>query len=239
MSQLVFFSLALLFWSVATASRHVDMCWSAWRSSSDTVPFWGPVPRATVMAAAILVAGWSLHGSGIMLAALAAVGVLLLFRLRGEALRKGRLADLEIGALILWAGLSGVIIHVGKPHVGTPFLHPDVSRSHGIAICLAASGLIIAVWQSGNIVRGILQKVQVAPRAEVEAASPTSSGLGEGSGGRSEASIALRQGWLIGYLERLLIVVLVVEGSYEGLGFLIAAKGLIRAREFEDKTLAE
>jgi hypothetical protein len=44
---------------------------------------------------------------------------------------------------------------------------------------------------------------------------------------------------LIGHLERAILILLVIEGSYEGLGFLIAAKGLIRARELETREVAE
>ena len=47
------------------------------------------------------------------------------------------------------------------------------------------------------------------------------------------------RGRAIGNLERLLMVLVVGLGSYEALGFLVAAKGLIRAREFEDRDFAE
>jgi hypothetical protein len=35
------------------------------------------------------------------------------------------------------------------------------------------------------------------------------------------------------------MIMVISLGSYEALGFLVAAKGLIRAREFEDRNFAE
>lgn len=47
------------------------------------------------------------------------------------------------------------------------------------------------------------------------------------------------RGRLIGNLERILLFLFVLTGSYEALGFIIAAKGLIRAKEFNDRNFAE
>ncbi len=49
----------------------------------------------------------------------------------------------------------------------------------------------------------------------------------------------LEHGWLIGYLERILAIILVAYGSVEGIGFLVAAKGLVRAQEWKNRALAE
>jgi hypothetical protein len=43
----------------------------------------------------------------------------------------------------------------------------------------------------------------------------------------------------IGYLERLLFAAMIIGGQYEALGFLIAAKGLVRSKELERHTFAE
>ena len=47
------------------------------------------------------------------------------------------------------------------------------------------------------------------------------------------------RGRLIGNLERLLLIVIVVAGSYPSLGFLAAAKGLIRSKDLENRDWAE
>lgn len=46
-------------------------------------------------------------------------------------------------------------------------------------------------------------------------------------------------GRLIGNLERLLLTVIVVAGSYQSLAFLAAAKGLIRSKDLENRDWAE
>jgi len=79
-------------------------------------------------------------------------------------------------------------------------------RAAGL-LYLLASGLALALWHSGNVVHGVLQRSRLLPSA-----------VGGGLQGA-------RAGRIIGYLERILIVVLVLKGSYEGMGFLIAAKG--------------
>ncbi len=43
----------------------------------------------------------------------------------------------------------------------------------------------------------------------------------------------LNRGRLIGNLERIVLTIVVAAGSYSALGFLIAAKGLVRFEEFE------
>ncbi|HXO35498.1 MAG TPA: hypothetical protein VN901_24430 [Candidatus Acidoferrales bacterium] len=49
----------------------------------------------------------------------------------------------------------------------------------------------------------------------------------------------LNRGRLIGNLERILLTIVVAAGSYAALGFLVAAKGLIRSEEFEKRDFAE
>jgi hypothetical protein len=47
------------------------------------------------------------------------------------------------------------------------------------------------------------------------------------------------RGRTIGNIERLVMLAVVVLGNYEALGFILAAKGLIRASEFDDRDFAE
>ena len=53
-----------------------------------------------------------------------------------------------------------------------------------------------------------------------------------GSTGQTSTS-ELKRGRLIGALERAVLFVVLIAGSYEALGFIVAAKGLIRSRDFE------
>ncbi len=58
--------------------------------------------------------------------------------------------------------------------------------------------------------------------------------------GTPSAVELLKRGRLIGVLERAVLFVVLVAGSYEALGFIVAAKSLIRSRDFEgDRDLTE
>ena len=49
----------------------------------------------------------------------------------------------------------------------------------------------------------------------------------------------VKRGRIIGNLERLLLTLVVAAGSYAALAFLIAAKGLIRSKELQERDFAE
>jgi len=51
--------------------------------------------------------------------------------------------------------------------------------------------------------------------------------------------VKINRGRLIGNLERLVLTLVVVAGSYAALGFLVAAKGLIRSEELQEREFAE
>jgi hypothetical protein len=51
--------------------------------------------------------------------------------------------------------------------------------------------------------------------------------------------VEMNRGRLIGNLERLLLTLVVAAGSYAALGFLVAAKGLIRSEELQERDFAE
>ena len=90
-----------------------------------------------------------------------------------------------------------------------------------------------------QIVRGILDAARAAPlvhRGAVEARE------GAAADAPAAAPVDVKEynrGRTIGNIERLLMLILVVLGSYEGLALLVAAKGLIRAKELEERDFAE
>jgi hypothetical protein len=90
----------------------------------------------------------------------------------------------------------------------------------------------VFVFRGGTyIVRSVLDKANAVPRLSVASETDPSQ--------RAPNVPELNRGRAIGNLERLLMVMVIGLGSYEALGFLVAAKGLIRAREFEDRDFAE
>ena len=52
-------------------------------------------------------------------------------------------------------------------------------------------------------------------------------------------SSEINRGRLIGNLERILLTIMVAGGSYAALAFLVAAKGLIRSKDLEERDWAE
>lgn len=94
-------------------------------------------------------------------------------------------------------------------------------------ICLGGSVVLFAGPGATHVVRGVLDKVGTLPKSRR---------TGEGS----EVDVAeYNRGRVIGNLERVLLVAMVALGSYEVMGLIIAAKGLIRIKEFEDRNFAE
>ena len=51
--------------------------------------------------------------------------------------------------------------------------------------------------------------------------------------------VRLGMGRKLGNLERILMLIFVMAGRYDAVGFVLAAKGLIRSKEFEDRDFTE
>lgn len=99
-----------------------------------------------------------------------------------------------------------------------------------------AAVLVFSAAGGTHVVRGLLNKAGTLPIIHDK-----NTGLDPGTtGDPSNFDVPeYNRGRIIGNFERFLMIVMVVSGSYEGLGLLVAAKGLIRAREFEDRDFAE
>ena len=91
------------------------------------------------------------------------------------------------------------------------------------ALCILGGTLFFVVRGGTYVVRGFLKIADVLPRVAL------------GQVDTKEVS----RGRLIGNIERLILTIVVAAGSYAALGFLVAAKGLIRANEFENKSNRE
>lgn len=107
----------------------------------------------------------------------------------------------------------------------------DFPDHRSAAVFLIAAMILFSGRGGTYIVRGILDKVGTLPPLD-------------GSTGRRDAEFQIdvkeyNRGRLIGNIERVLLVVMTAVHSYEALGFLIAAKGLIRSRELENRSWAE
>jgi hypothetical protein len=101
-----------------------------------------------------------------------------------------------------------------------------VAPAHWAAAFLVLAGAIFLVRGGAEVVRGILEKAESIPL--IVALVPDQPIVQEFNRGR-----------LIGYLERLLIMAIIMAGQFGALGVLVAAKGLIRSRELERLEFAE
>lgn len=189
---------------------------------------WGVVLRALAGAlVASTVAGF--RGSGLVLGGLflAGASVLPLARLRwmragtarwGRDLRAE--GELAVNAFVL----AGAAFLVGAGHtelraeiVTLPFSPASVAGA-----LLVAAGALFLLRGGTHVVRGVLEKTDTLPKDSI-----------------SPAGDDLRHGVTIGNIERLLIYLFALAGSHAAIGLVLAAKGVVRAVEWEDRTLVE
>lgn len=130
-------------------------------------------------------------------------------------------AELEIAANAAFAAVSFALLKGHASLERAIFSIPAAENRIAAACTVVALGLF-TVHGGTNIVRGILKKSGAVPVVIDEVTESTALDVKEFNRGR-----------LIGTLERVLLLAVVIAGSFEALGFIIAAKGLIRSREFE------
>jgi hypothetical protein len=92
-----------------------------------------------------------------------------------------------------------------------------LTAEHLSALCITLAIFLMVVRGGTYMVKGLLKLADVLPQKN--------SAVDE-----KEVS----RGRLIGNVERLILTFVTAAGSYAALGFLIAAKGFVRAKEFED-----
>jgi hypothetical protein len=171
-------------------------------------------------------------------------------------------AEFETGMLVLYLLVSLALIrhfHFTLSHsVPTTLTAEQLS-----AISTLGATMLFVVRGGTYIVRGCLRKAGTLPmkahpagRGEIEidisiggsGAPRLASPLPEGGGSPESPSTEganqidvqeINRGRLIGNFERLLLTLMVATGSYAALAFLVAAKGLIRSHELEDRDFAE
>lgn len=129
--------------------------------------------------------------------------------------------ELEVAANVLVPIGTFFLIRHQHAYVRRVFFTLPASDKH-IAVALIVAALLMFVIHGGTyIVRGLLKKSGAVPKTTPADEKPKVD-VEEYNRGR-----------LIGALERALLFVVVIAGSYEAIGFIIAAKGLIRSKELE------
>jgi hypothetical protein len=192
-----------------------------------------------VMTLATGIAAWFLPAPGTSLTARLLLTALMMTFVGGTILARPSLlrskagrrwsAEWEIGTAALVTLGSATII--GFAVIGSPASGAFARSGKMAAILSVGAAFILNVRAGTLIVRGILRKTDAVPHVVDTTA---------GANGQTRINTAeFNRGRSIGNIERLLMVIVVSVGSYEALAFLVAAKGLIRAKEFEDRDFAE
>lgn len=218
---LMLWALLLLAWVVAV--HYVGRTTSIWgRTKHEAASNWlrASAPRLVMIA----VAPFVLYGTRIALSTiLALVGVTLAVGLtaareRGKESWRSRGAEFELGATGAYIILSALA--VGDANVTPPWSLIVVSLPDARVAALTFTVAITLFLINGGtqIVRAVLNKADATQSDEVE----------------------YNRGRLIGSIERVLLLAMVATGNWAAMGFVIAAKSLVRSREFENnRTFAE
>lgn len=110
------------------------------------------------------------------------------------------------------------------------------------AVGLSFVTMLFGVLGGGSLVANMLGFAGTLPETERDADETSPSQI-LSPAGRALVSVVdrreLKHGLIIGYLERLIVIAAITGYHFDALGFLIAAKGLIRSKELEHRTRAE
>jgi len=98
-----------------------------------------------------------------------------------------------------------------------------------VRVGLHVLGLMLVLNESNIVLRYLLQVLQLEPRGQADD-KPTGGGVDERE---------YNTGRVIGILERIFVYVFVLAEQYTAIGFILAAKGVARFHELENRTFAE
>jgi len=163
-----------------------------------------------------------------LLAALPILATLLPFArayLAEHDLRWG--AEVEIGTNALVVLLSAWVLG-DAPGIGRALITIPLASSRLAAIWFALARMGLLTRGGTHVVRGILAKSDAGPLERGTRHPTLAVDVAEYNRGR-----------IIGAVERLIMAAMVAGGAFSALTFLIAAKGLVRSKKFEDPDFAE
>lgn len=235
-SELVLWAELISVWTLGTYWLAPDTqrtngasAYGGWRTA-------GTALLVAVVAALLPVPGanaWSRLALAALLGPLTLVGVVGRRRLAGSARGKRWLTEWELS--LMTALVAGTALVIAESIL--PAAQPgDMLRSGRASAVLTFFAAMCFAFRGGTyIVRGVLEKVGAKPTVRRGPAAASEDGVEL----RPLDLPELNRGRTIGHLERLLMLMVIGLGSYQALAFLIAAKGLIRAKEFEDRDFAE
>lgn len=144
----------------------------------------------------------------------------------------------------LWSFSLDQAVHIGVL-VALAFAWPDLAAQSvwGLApsnvqlqvyaAMTVVCGAVVGVWVGGIVIKKLVEPLAPTPPAE----PPATEGEPPTAGAPSAPIIGMRNaGRYIGWLERALTITFILIGHPEGVGFLLAAKSILRFRDVQDQT---
>jgi hypothetical protein len=141
---------------------------------------------------------------------------------------KGMGAEAEIAGTGLFVGLTGWIIAAADLEASHGLFRLPLPANRISVLCIAVALFLFMGRGGTHVVRGILDKVGTIPTEAPDSGSDRKLDTREYNRGR-----------IIGNIERALLAVTVALGAYEAMGLILAAKGLVRIKQFEEVDFAE
>jgi hypothetical protein len=143
-------------------------------------------------------------------------------------------------AFPVFAGFMLANIIGAKAKAGIPdlILWPLTGAARS-AIPLYASAILFITRGGTHFVKSMCATGKILPRTHAAANVSAVPSADQSSTDDSVDQIRLGMGRKLGNLERILLLIFVLASQYEALGFVLAAKGLIRSKEFEDRDFTE
>jgi hypothetical protein len=226
-ASLLHWSILLLGW--VAAMYYIGRTVSIWGRLRPTPveDWWSPAiaKMFVLFLLPFLLIGWRFV-IALVLALLAALLALALTYAREQGGKhdtwRARGAEFELGITGSYVLLSALIVGDTAIQPLVSFIRVPMTDGRLAAICFASAIMLFIIRGGTQVVRGILNKAQSLPVVEMRV-----------------DELEYNRGRLIGSIERLLLAGMVAAGSYAALGFLVAAKGLVRSKDLERHEFAE
>jgi hypothetical protein len=221
--------------------------------------------QAAIRIIALMILIWMMAGSSadsLPLFILAALFGMALLLGRGKMGLGYGLIALELVVNAGFMALTGFLIGARRLALSDAWIVLPVSEEQLTCLFLLGAALIYLGKGGTYIVRGFLAVAGTMPRFKGEKKPPirgtmelqyvaerdvwvvsaqqiTAGQAADDAIVAGDDRAEFRRGRLIGNMERIVLAMLAAVGSYPAIGFLVAAKGLVRSKEFEDRDYAE
>jgi hypothetical protein len=229
MTNIFPFAASLLSWQLANYALCSDPIQDGenlsahWESGHSRTAWFVSIACRSLACAILTASVFGFTKTSCLLASVVLAGSIILPLARRYIVPIAMLAEFELIANIGTAFIFWIICTVRLEN-GNPWWLPNGSTSKTATACICAALLIFVVRGGSLFVRGILEKA---------GGLPTSHRSGK------TVSLGYKHGAMIGQIERIIVVLVVMMGSYETLAFFFAAKGLIRSKELDDRAIAD